>query len=105
MQVRELEDGVAIEGFGQAGNGQVVLAHLDHQGVASPAPEQAHEPQACPDQRMHRIPVLEVEKMGAPTEDMGLVIPFEAQPLPDMQMSQARFQRRKRSRLVGGGFQ
>ena len=81
-----------------------MAAHPDVEGVAAPALVQTRKAQAAANQAVHRIPVLEVEKVGPSAKDLSLVVALEPEPLPHVHMPDPRLERRQCDPLRGGDF-
>ena len=89
MQVAQVQQGVAVEGRRQAGEGDVVLHRADAQGVAPAAAVQPDQAETAADHGMGQVPVFKMEKMGAAAEHLGLVLLLETEALAQVHAPEA----------------
>jgi hypothetical protein len=92
MQVAEVEEGETVEGGGQVGDDDFVVADLDGGRVAHSPTVQSQATQGQADQGVDRVPVFDV-KNGAPApKDLGGVVGFNAQSLLQVNPANPLFQ-------------
>jgi hypothetical protein len=92
MQIAEVKDGEAIEGGRQPRRSHLVLTHAKALGIAAAAPIETARLEGDADQRVNRIPILDVKEIDAAAKDARLVITFDAEPLSRMRTAKAPLQ-------------
>ena len=93
MKVAQLQDGEAIEGFGQMGRCDAIVPDLDLCRVAGAAPIKTRSHQRGAHQGMRQGEVLDVKEVDALAEDLRLVVRLDAEALARIAPAESLFQK------------
>ncbi len=78
VDVAELQYSEAVEGLGQTGDDYLVASDADGGRVSLAAAIQPNYLQRQAHQGVHRVPVLDVEEVTSPAEDLGYVLALDS---------------------------
>jgi cardiolipin synthase len=92
VQVAQVQQRVAVEGLGKVRDRNVLSLQLDAQRVAPPPAVQTCQREDEAQERMHRVPVFEMEEVRSPPKNMDLVVALEPEALTQMNVPDARLQ-------------